>query len=145
MQEINTNDLSVSIAAFLLELYSQGQIGDEVSFYIATPPQQQEFVSETTSKVSIILARKLGSSVPVYGLSTINSLQHMDESYKNCQFFNHNSHEVLSLFEQELCSRGKVFVYAPSSSWSGKWFKILTPFYPFSKKSKHSKPLLKVL
>ena len=44
MQDITTNDLAVSIAAFLLELYSQGQIGDEVSFYIATPPQQQDFV-----------------------------------------------------------------------------------------------------
>ena len=53
-------------------------------------------------------------------------MNHNQKSYENCQFLNENSHEVLSLFEQELCSRGKVFVYAPSSSWSGKWSKILT-------------------
>ena len=116
----SSNDgLARSIAGYLVELYQSGKIGDEVAFYIATPPQQQQVIKDTATKTIELVREQLGAKVPVSGSSTADSLQHISESYEGCDFVQENMHEVSSLFEQEVCSRGQVFVFAPSSSWSG--------------------------
>ena len=116
----SSNDgLAHSIAGYLVELYNSKKIGGEVAFYIATPPQQQQVIKDTTTKTIELVREQLGKSVPVSGSSTADSLQHISESYEGCDFVQENMHEVSSLFEQEVCSRGQVFVFAPSSSWSG--------------------------
>ena len=115
----SSDGLASSIASFLVELFSTNQIGDEVAFYIATPPQQQQVIKDTTAKTIEMVKQQLGHSIPVSGKSTADSMDYIEANYEGCDFVHDNMHELSSLFEQEVCSRGQVFIFAPSSSWSG--------------------------
>jgi len=115
----SSDGLASSIASFLVELFSTNQIGDEVAFYIATPPQQQQVIKDTTAKTIEMVKQQLGHSIPVSGKSTADSMDYIGANYEGCDFVHENMHELSSLFEQEVCSRGQVFIFAPSSSWSG--------------------------
>ena len=63
--------------------------------------------------------QKLQLDILLVFKSTIDSARFFDAAYPNCEFVQDNLHEVFSLFEQEICSRGSVFIYSTSSSWSG--------------------------
>jgi len=115
----SSDGLASSIASFLVELFSTNQIGDEVAFYIATPPQQQQVIKDTTVKTIEMVKQQLGHEIPVSGKSTADSMEYIGENYEGCDFVHENMHELSSLFEQEVCTRGQVFIFAPSSSWSG--------------------------
>lgn len=115
----SSDGLATSLASFLVELFSLNQIGNEVAFYIATPPQQQETIKETTKRTIELVKEQIGHNIPVSGKSTADSIGYITEKYNECNFVERNMHELSSLFEQEVCSRGQVFVFAPSSSWSG--------------------------
>ena len=115
----SSDGLASSIASFLVELFSNNQIGDEVAFYIATPPQQQQVIKETTIKTIDMVKSQLGNGIAVSGKSTADSMEYISDNYHGCDFVHDNMHELSSLFEQEVCSRGQVFIFAPSSSWSG--------------------------
>lgn len=116
----STSDgIAEAVASYLVELYSLGQIGNSVALYIATPPQQQEMIHNVTIAAVQKVKEQLGDKVKVNAKSTMDSTGYFETAYANCEFVQENMHEVFSLFEQEICSRGKVFVYAPSSSWSG--------------------------
>lgn len=65
------------------------------------------------------MKEQIGHNIPVSGKSTADSIGYITEKYNECNFVERNMHELSSLFEQEVCSRGQVFVFAPSSSWSG--------------------------
>lgn len=115
----SSDGLARSIASFLVELFSNNQIGNEVAFYIATPPQQQQVIKETTIKTIEMVKSQLGDGIAVSGKSTADSMEYISDNYHGCDFVHDNMHELSSLFEQEVCSRGQVFIFAPSSSWSG--------------------------
>merc|ERR1711920_619825 len=83
------------------------------AFYIATPPQQQQVIKDTTAKTIEMVKQQLGHSIPVSGKSTADSMDYIEANYEGCDFVHDNMHELSSLFEQE------VFSLAPSSSWSG--------------------------
>lgn len=114
-----SDGLAASLASFLVELFSLNEIGDEVAFYIATPPQQQEIIKETTQKTIELVKKQIGHKVSVSGKSTADTTSYITDTYDDCDFVENNMHELSSLFEQEVCSRGQVFIFAPSSSWSG--------------------------
>ena len=59
--------MAASLASFLVELFSLNEIGDEVAFYIATPPQQQEIINETTKKTIELVKKQIGHQVSVSG------------------------------------------------------------------------------
>ena len=62
-----SDGLAASLASFLVELFSLNEIGDEVAFYIATPPQQQEVIKETTAKTIKLVKQQIGHHIPVSG------------------------------------------------------------------------------
>jgi len=62
-----SDGLAASLASFLVELFSLNEIGDEVAFYIATPPQQQEIINETTKKTIELVKKQIGHQVSVSG------------------------------------------------------------------------------
>lgn len=116
----STSDgIAQAVASYMIEMFSLKAIGNQIAFYVATPPQQQDFINDMVQEAVRIIKEELGTSVNVNAKSTIDSARYFDSAYPNCEFVQDNLHEVFSLFEQEICSRGKVFIYAPSSSWSG--------------------------
>jgi len=67
-----SDGLAASLASFLVELFSLNEIGDEVAFYIATPPQQQEIIKETTQKTIELVKKQIGHKVSVSGKVIFN-------------------------------------------------------------------------
>jgi len=115
----STSDgIATAVASYMVEMYSIRAIGNEIAFYVATPPQQQDMINDMVQAAVKMIKAQL-PAVTVRAKSTKDTTQFFDSAYPNCEFVQDNLHEVFSLFEQELCSRGKVFIYAPSSSWSG--------------------------
>lgn len=116
----STSDgIAEAVASYMVEMFSLRAIGPQIAFYVATPPQQQDMINDMVKHAVTLIQKQLGPSVIVNAKSTIDSARYFDSAYPNCEFVQDNLHEVFSLFEQEICSRGKVFIYAPSSSWSG--------------------------
>jgi len=116
----STSDgIADAVASYMVEMYSLRTIGDQVAFYVATPPQQQTMINDMVQSAVRKIKEQLGSNVKVNAKSTIDSARYFEAAYPNCEFVQDNLHEVFSLFEQEICSRGKVFIYSTSSSWSG--------------------------
>lgn len=113
------NGIAEAVAGYLIELYETKQIGDSIAFYVATPPQQQTMINDMVQSAAQIITTQLGKNVNVNAKSTIDSARFFEAAYPNCEFVQDNLHEVFSLFEQEICSRGSVFIYSTSSSWSG--------------------------
>lgn len=115
----STSGIAEAVASYMVELFSLGQIGKQVAFYVATPPQQEDMISDMVTQAVGMIKTQLGNAISVNAKSTKDASKFFKAAYPNCEFVQSNLHEVFSLFEQDVCSRGKVFIYAPSSSWSG--------------------------
>merc|ERR1712156_1142605 len=89
----SSDGLATSLASFLVELFSLNEIGDEVAFYIATPPQQQEIINETTKKTIELVKKQIGHQVSVSGKSTADTTSYITDTYDDCDFVENNMHE----------------------------------------------------
>jgi len=62
----STSDgIAQAVASYMIEMYSLKTIGNQIAFYVATPPQQQDFINDMVQEAVRIIKEELGSSVTV--------------------------------------------------------------------------------
>jgi hypothetical protein len=49
----------------MVELFSLGQIGKQVAFYVATPPQQEDMISDMVTQAVGMIKTQLGNAISV--------------------------------------------------------------------------------
>ena len=84
----------------------------ELILYIAAPPKEQQKIS--------IMAEHINKNYQVKVLTGGTLTSWLEKRHQNCpkEVFDDQMHDFVSLFEMEICSRSKIFIYSGGSSWS---------------------------
>ena len=80
--------------------------------YIASPPSELDLLFNMRNELKII-----NSEIQIF--LSVELLQIMDENFENCEKYEADKFELLSLAEMEICSRSEIFLSSIGSSWSG--------------------------
>ena len=65
MATSTSDGIAQAVASYMIEMYSLKTIGNQIAFYVATPPQQQDFINDMVQEAVRIIKEELGSSVTV--------------------------------------------------------------------------------
>lgn len=102
-------DMPDKIGEILAQYVRSEHTGNVTAIYFAAPPTEMELIL----KVRKYLRRE---NINVY--TAREMIGFLDKNYGQCPQFIDNKYDLLSLIEQEICSRSKIFLRASGSSWS---------------------------
>jgi len=96
-------------ADILADFVQSPETGNVSAIYFAAPPTEMEYILSVRRKLR---ERK----VEVYTAHEMISF--LETNWADCDQFLENKFDILSLIEQEICSKSNIFLRAQGSSWS---------------------------